>query len=338
MQSVYRFFYTIHKNYSIKRQKSLPFKVISVGNITTGGTGKTPTVIEICIEARIKGYQPIILTRGYKGRRKTPSFVLSGQNLDHNLYSSNPTDVGDEPLLIANKLPCVPVVKAQNRYEGGLFAINNLERFKTDTGCDLLSNIIFILDDGFQHWHLYRDLDIVIIDGSNPFDNYKLLPLGRLREPLYELRRADIFLITRSFRQDVIDVIRKHNHQARIFYARTTPANLIDMSDNTLSLDILEGKKMLVFSGIGNNEQFKKMIQDSYSKDIHFMSFKDHHNYTNEDIVKIKKESDTMGCEFILTTEKDLIKIKHINPAISNIYAVEIRLEIEPEFYNLLFY
>lgn len=337
MQLLYRFFYTIHKNYSLKRQRKLPYKVISVGNITTGGTGKTPTVIAISEEILKRQCQPIILTRGYKGKTKSPIFVNKDKTLNQDIYCNHPQYTGDEPLLMSYKLPCVPVVKAINRYEGGIFALKHIERFKKDTGCNLLDKIIFIIDDGFQHWGLFRDLDIVVIDGLNPFGNHKLLPLGRLREPLQELKRADIFLITRCMRQDTIEEIRRFNNTARIYFAKMEVSNLIDMDDNTFPPQVLKDKRIFAFSGIGNNEQFKNTVKDITSKDIVFRGFKDHHNYTVAELIDIKRQSDLNGCEIILTTEKDMIKIKHLNQSLPNIYAVEIRFEIEQEFYSYLF-
>ncbi|MFQ3573281.1 MAG: tetraacyldisaccharide 4'-kinase [Thermodesulfovibrionales bacterium] len=336
MQSLYHFFYKIHRNYFLRKQKTLPFKVISVGNITTGGTGKTPTVIEIALAIVKKGYQPIILTRGYKGAIRKPTFVTP-KNLADGLYHGHPRDVGDESILMAEKLPCVPVIKAKNRFEGGIFALKHLERYKNDTGCNISDEVVFILDDGFQHWRLHRDIDIVVIDGSNPFGNKKLLPFGILREPLTELKRADMFIVTRSLHSDLIDTIRLYNSNSEIFYAKTTAVRLIDIQNTPHPLDKLKDKRPFVFAGIGNNEQFRRMIQDLSSVDVQFKAFNDHHYYTVSDISSIKKSADAKGCNIILTTEKDIIKIRHIKADIHDIYAVEIRLEIQEGFYDLLF-
>ncbi|MBS1111922.1 MAG: lpxK, partial [Nitrospirae bacterium] len=152
----------------LKKPKTLPYKVISIGNITLGGTGKTPAVIALAEEAKRRGFQPCILTRGYKGKAKGPCFVTKGEEplLDV-------SQAGDEAYLMSEALSGVVIIKCADRYEGGMFALNS--QLLT-----LNSQLIFILDDGFQHCQLNRDKDIVLIDATNPFDNGKLFPEGRL--------------------------------------------------------------------------------------------------------------------------------------------------------------
>ena len=139
----------------LKKPGRLPVRVISIGNLTLGGTGKTPAVIAVAVEAKKKGLQPIILTRGYKGRAKGPCFVSKGEG-----HVLSFTEAGDEPYMMAEKLKGTPIVLGKNRYRSGLFALENLlSGNKSDQ-----SGIIFILDDGFQHIALHRDIDVLLID------------------------------------------------------------------------------------------------------------------------------------------------------------------------------
>src|SRR5271157_4150100 len=164
--------YALKKQRSLRLQRRLPYPVISIGNITVGGTGKTPATIAVAEESKRRGFSPVILTRGYKGRVKGPC-VVSPKNLPVRNYLGDPgkviqtvKDAGDEPVLMAGRLKGVPVIKSAGRYEGGIFALQSFSFAAS-------APFIFILDDGFQHWRLHRDIDIVLIDGLNPFGNRK---------------------------------------------------------------------------------------------------------------------------------------------------------------------
>jgi tetraacyldisaccharide 4'-kinase len=162
LELLYYLGYSVHRGYGTKTQKRLPARVISIGNITLGGTGKTPAAIALTYEAKQRGFAPCILTRGYGGKAKGPCFVSRGEGPLLNAY-----DAGDEAFLMAEKLKGIPVVKGPDRYEAGMFALRNL-RVQT---AHSQSEWIFILDDGFQHWGLFRDMDILLLDGMNPFGN-----------------------------------------------------------------------------------------------------------------------------------------------------------------------
>ncbi len=170
--------YFIKKKNSLKKQRRLSHKVISVGNLTLGGTGKTPLVIALAQGAVKRGFKPCILTRGYKGKVKDPTFVSKGNGAIINI-----SEAGDEPVLMAQRLRNIEIIKGKDRYEAGLLSK------KSD---------LFILDDGFQHWRLHRDVDIVLIDAVRGFGNKRLFPLGPLREPLSALKRGDIIVFTRG--------------------------------------------------------------------------------------------------------------------------------------------
>jgi len=233
--------YSIKKRYKLNNRKKLPCKVISIGNITLGGTGKTPAVIALAQKARGNGFRPCILTRGYRGTAKGPCFVGIGDGplLDENR-------AGDEAYLMALKLKGIPIIKGKDRYEAGIFALNNLPG---DSRPDL-----FILDDGFQHWGLCRDNDILLIDGTNPFGNGKLFPVGSLREPVNGISRADMIVITkkdgsRDLKTDgVLEEIRKYNKKAPVFFAVHKPSRFITVNGDPFLLNGQRAKSFLVFA------------------------------------------------------------------------------------------
>jgi tetraacyldisaccharide 4'-kinase len=154
--------YSIKKLHALKNRKNLPCRVVSIGNLTLGGTGKTPAVIALAEEAKKRGFLPCILTRGYKGKTKGPCFVSRGDGPLLSEYQA-----GDESILMAEKLQGVPIIKGENRYKAGMFAIQHLRSYNPD----IVSKLLFILDDGFQHWILFRDKNILLVDGTNPFGN-----------------------------------------------------------------------------------------------------------------------------------------------------------------------
>ncbi|MEW6103372.1 MAG: tetraacyldisaccharide 4'-kinase, partial [bacterium] len=207
LEELYKLGLFCHRRLS--EPKRVPAFVISVGNITTGGTGKTQMVLKI---AQIfKEKKVCILSRGYKGKYENKGAIV--------MPNMKVEDVGDEPLMLS-KMCNIPVIVGKNRYKNAMFAISHL-------GVDTI-----ILDDGFQHWGLFRNLDILLINGANPFGNYHLLPYGILREPLSCINRADIIIITKKKTPNLIDVIRKFNKTSPIFEADYKPSALLDNNGN----------------------------------------------------------------------------------------------------------
>jgi tetraacyldisaccharide 4'-kinase len=329
--------YLIKKHYALKNLKRLPHKVISIGNITLGGTGKTPAGIALAREAIKREINPCILTRGYKGKAKGPCFVSRGEDplLDEH-------QAGDEALLMAKKLKDVPIVKGKNRYEAGMFALNSLPLAQRPN--------LFILDDGFQHWHLFRDKDIVLIDSVNPFGNRMLFPLGSLRESLVEMRRADIIVITNTLTppsplrgegkgggvDNLISQIRQYNTSAPIFFAQHKPSEFIKMTGDKLSIEWAKDKKFFGFCGIGNPDSFRKTL---LSLDIDlkgFKIFKDHHRYSPDDIKKFINQAKISNAQWIVTTEKDIIRLKGFD-VVENLVSLAIEFTIDEGFYDAVF-
>jgi tetraacyldisaccharide 4'-kinase len=330
------------KYYSFKNQKRLPHKVISIGNITVGGTGKTPATIAVAGEAKRRGFMPVILTRGYKGSIKGPAFVQKSKVRSQKSEEKSDTEhitllFGDEPVLLAEKLKDIPVVKCADRYTGGMFAIENLN-LQPST---LSPRTLFILDDGFQHWRLHRDKDIVLIDVGNPFGNKKLLPSGRLREPLKSLERADIIVLSKhpkspDINKQVFNEIRKYNPDSPIFFAEHKPVSCRLLSGERRSLSLVSGKKLFGFCAIANPKSFMETIRSAGAELAGFESYRDHYKYKSSDILQVKAGAEKCGADWIVTTEKDIIKTKHLDLP-ENILIIEIEFLAENDFLNAVF-
>jgi len=339
LEYLYSIGLSIKKHYALKHQKKLPCKVISIGNITVGGTGKTPATIAIAEEAKKRGFKPYILTRGYKGKIKGPCFISKGAGP---LVSEQ--EAGDEPILMAEKLKDVPIIKCPDRYKGGMFAIQNLKSKISN----LKSKILFILDDGFQHWNLFRDRDILLIDGKNPFGNRRLLPLGQLREPLSAISRADIIVLTRmdgsrsqkskiknqkSKIDSLIEEIKLYNSRVPIFFAEHRPSKFITTAGDILPLEWAIEKKFLGFCGIGNPESFMQTLIAAGVALTGFKIYRDHYRYSVKDVETIKKSAEQSGANWIVTTEKDIMRLKEFNLP-ENLVSLAIEFTVDKKFYE----
>lgn len=284
----------------------LDAKVISVGNVTLGGTGKTTLVEYLSAKLSLAGNKVVVLTRGYK----------------RNSRRSGTRGMGDEPAMLAKKLPQVPVVVDKNRIKAAQVAIR-------DYACSIL-----ILDDGLQQWKIFKDLEIVAIDANNPFGNYRMLPAGFLREPLFTLKRADIFVLTQvSCGQNLDDLtakLRRINSRALIVEARHEVCGMsrIDQPDELINPEFLKGKPVTIFSGIGNPEGFQRSVSDLGMEVVKFHRFQDHYDYTAADILQIVKEAQENKSGAVITTQKDAVKIRDLGIKGLEILVLEIKLSI----------
>lgn len=334
LELIYYAGYRLNTARDLGRQQRLAVPVLSVGNITTGGTGKTPAVIALAHEAQNRGLNPCVLTRGYGGRLRGPVFV-SAEN-----YAR---DVGDEPLLIAMRLQGVPIVKCPDRYEGGMFAIENLEQRPG----------LFILDDGFQHRKLYRDMDVVLVSALDPFGRRKMLPFGRLREPLDELVRSDVIVITKADLSDdevtgqISRELRLYNSDAPVFVSSHGPSSVLlgaghheslTRGDSaSASLDWLRGRRVFAFCAIAEPGAFLRSIKEAEGVVAGSMFFRDHHVFTRRDISEVMTAAATSGAEWIITTEKDIMRLRALDALPSNIAALAIDFRIHQKFYDYVF-
>lgn len=278
------------------RVEKVERRIISVGNITVGGTGKTPAVIAIAESAKKRGLNAAILTRGYRGKAKGISPVSDGSEILLGCI-----EAGDEPYLIARKLRGIPVIKGSDRYLSSLYA---MKRFGTD---------FFILDDGYQHLKFHRDKNILLIDATNPFGNGQLIPRGILREPLISIRRADIIVLTKSDLSEdkkwILEVIKRFNPEAPVFFSYYNPLDLIGLAGESMPLDAIRDRKVFIFSGLASHSYFRALLDRYCSNIIGELTYPDHFYYSTKDIVRIKEAARGLGADITVTTEKDLIKI-----------------------------
>ena len=296
-------------------------RVISVGNITTGGTGKTPLVAYIAEVLAARGEKVCILTRGYGRAEKKQRVLVS----DGEQVLADAATGGDEPVELAHKLLGKAIVIADaDRVSAAEWA---LRKFGVT---------VFVLDDGFQHRKAKRDLDIVCIDATNPCDGGKMLPLGRLREPLAGLARADCIIITRSDLVDDITELRarltKWNSDAVMFEAKNVISAITPIEEFHAKTQRSQSKSMsqraFAFCGVGNPESFFEQLKRAGVEPVATQSYADHHFYSQADVSEIEASAKSYGSEVLLTTAKDAVKISNLKFAMS-CSVVEIEMEID---------
>jgi tetraacyldisaccharide 4'-kinase len=309
--------------YSINLWKSrrLPCPVISVGNITVGGTGKTPLVITLAKGLMDRGIPMAILSRGYRRKGSSKPCVSDGKTV---LLS--PEESGDEPFLMAKALKGVPVLIGKDRFATGQLA---LQRFEIRG---------VLLDDGYQHLQLHRDLNILLIDSEVGFGDHHVLPRGILREPLEHLHRAHLFLLTKvedpKNCRPLEKMIREIHPSSPVFHSHYEPQGLIGPDGEWVELQALKGKKALAVSGIANPAYFSLLLRKCGMEDVREMIFPDHHRFTSKDLIAIEKES--KEADWIVTTEKDIVKLGEMKIGHPPLFALRIEMKIweEEEFYK----
>jgi len=297
------------------RSFKLERPVISVGNITTGGTGKTPLVEWVARVVAGSGKKVCILTRGY-GRENPRNRVLVS---DGTTVFADPSQAGDEPFQLATDLIGVAaVISDANRFAAGQGAIHHLS-----TDC-------FVLDDGFQHLQLARDLNLVAVDATDPWGGRQMLPYGRLREPLTGLKRADCIVLTRCEQVDDPEPIRreiaKRTGDRPVFHARIKTRRIVRIqqsADNTQPQE-----PMAAFCAVGNPQSFFTHLNREGHQLVLKKSFRDHHVYTQDDVSKLSKAAIHAGAQSLITTAKDAVKLRGLQFEIP-CNSLEIDLEIE---------
>ena len=287
--------------------------VISVGNITTGGTGKTPLVEWVARTIAGAGKKVCILTRGYGRENPDRQVVVS----DGTNVLANPSEAGDEPFLLATNLAGIAaVISNADRIEAAKGAIKHL-----GTDC-------FVLDDGFQHLRLERDLNIVTIDATNPWGGGHLLPYGRLREPLSGLSRADCIVITRADQANNLDALRDEirglTENAPIFQSTMRIKNLPETIPTPVA----------AFCGVGNPQSFFNLIPHEL---VLQKTFPDHHRYSQTDVDSLIEAATSAGAESLITTAKDAVKLKSLLFSLPCfVLEIEPRIENEAELARLV--
>ncbi len=281
-------------------KKRVDCRVISIGNMTVGGTGKTPMTLYLAEQWRKRGAKVGIVSRGY-GRKKKEAVIVV---CDGRKVLESAESVGDEPVLMAKRLldisGGIPIIVASDRYEG---CQKLLKDFKVD---------LILLDDAFQHIRMHRDQNLLLIDAANPFGNTHLLPRGLLREPISEIRRADTIVITRS---NIAKNLSDLNDQLETFgrpilKSRFAATEVLALSTGaSVSLDELKNRPILAFCGIGNPSSFFKQLLDLGAELKETKVFQDHHVYETSDILDLNRCAKEIGVHWLVTTEKDAVKI-----------------------------
>jgi tetraacyldisaccharide 4'-kinase len=269
--------------------------VISVGNLTLGGTGKTPLVIRIVELLRNQGRRPAVLSRGYRGDADAPVNVVC----DGSGILLGPEAAGDEPVLIAQRFgAAVPVLTGPDRFLTGQYAIEQL-------GADVL-----ILDDGFQHSSLHRDCNILMLDGQEPFGNGRVFPAGPLREPLSAIARADLICLTNNSSGPVCSALLPWIENRPMVTVGFQPTAVLRLDGKESSEpDSLRGRRILAFCGIARPQRFRATLEGLGARVTAFREFPDHHRWSDAELERLQHETRTTGAECLVVTEKDAVKL-----------------------------
>jgi tetraacyldisaccharide 4'-kinase len=296
--------------------RSLGVPVVSVGNLTVGGTGKTPAV-ELAVRTLMElGHRPAVLSRGY-GRRGHGIQVVA----DAASIRLDADEGGDEPFLLARRLPGVPVVVGANRYAAGRHAI---ERFNVSA---------VVLDDGFQHRTVGKDLEIVMARARAPWGNRRLLPGGPLREPLAALGRAQLIVVTGAHGpDDVLEVASDagvHAPGVPILAARHVATECWEAcAMRYLGPEALRGLKLFAFAGIGSPDGFRQTLEDAGALESGFARFADHHWYTREELAMLERQAHAASAVGLVTTEKDWARLRRLPARSMPLYVLAVRLAL----------
>ena len=314
------------------RHRELGCQVLSVGNLTVGGTGKTPVVEVFARELLKRGRKVAILSRGYRRdqpsfgqqvldlitqrpRRRPPPVVSDGQRL---LLDS--ARGGDEPFMLATNLPQAAVIVGKDRVKSGLYAIKHF-------GCDTL-----ILDDGFQYLRLKHRRDIVLVDRTNPFGNGRLLPRGILRESVRNIRRAHFIFITKSNGDGAEELkrrLRELNPHAEISECRHRPHYLKDVySGEKHDLERLRGLDIAAVSGIASPKGFEDELIRLGARVLYHKRYADHHRYTQQEILDVINRALQRGAKAVVTTEKDAVRFPLVERRDLPVWFLRVEIEM----------
>ena len=312
--------YLLPYRLGVRKRFRLPVPVIAIGNLTSGGTGKTPMAALVGKILREEGLKVVLLSRGHGGSHEKEGGAKIVSRGDGTLCLS-PELAGDEPTLLAQLLPDVPVIVGRDRRISGKLA------------CAEFSPDVILLDDALQFWQLHRDLDIVLLDARAPFDNGWMLPRGLLREPPFHLSRAGVVVLTRS---DAIppDELERRKHvvqrlapRAALFTAVHAPHSWIALDGTQKPLEVLSGQSVAAFAGIADGKAFQKTLELLSLSLKFFREFADHHIYKKEETLDLIAQ---LPAGPFITTEKDLTKLRHLWPAEEPpLWALRIQLAVE---------
>ena len=277
----------------VLKTKDVPCRVVSIGNITAGGTGKTPVTVMTARLLRDRGMKVAVVSRGYRRKGSAPLVVSEG-----NGPLMGPEEAGDEPHIIASMLPEIPVVVGSDRHAAADLAYR---RFKPD---------IIVCDDAFQHRRFYRDVDIITAPADNPIGSEYLLPRGLLRESPYNLKRAKAVVVTRMTdghdRERIERMVRFYARPPELFWSRLTVSGLREPGGiETLDPSVLSGKAVAAISNVADPSSFHRMIGELGASIVWQNNFGDHHRYTAGELAGVAREARNAGAELVIMTAKD---------------------------------
>lgn len=318
---IYRIGFAVNRNRS-KEQIKVGVPVVSIGNIAVGGTGKTPILLTIAKFLLKEGVKVGIVSSGY-GRTGTSSFVAPG----YQVTDMSIEETGDEVMLLADALP------------DAVFSVDNSKSVAAQKAAGSSHEIdVLLVDDGFQHFGLYRDIDVVTYDASVPRGQLKIFPYGILREPLSALKRANIIVLTRAkFAKDIgklRDRLSKIAPQAEMYLARFQLGELVS-EKQVLPIKFIEDRSVLIFAGIGNFVAFVRQIR-GLTRDIDYaLELSDHQVYDEKTLSRIKGLAEKKNSEILLTTAKDWFKVRHFDFG-RELYYLSQEIDIDPGEEKLL--
>jgi tetraacyldisaccharide 4'-kinase len=295
----------------------LPCPVVSVGNVTLGGSGKTPTVELLARCLRELGASPAVISRGY-GRDTRGVHIVA----DETGVRLGPRAAGDEPLLLAERLPGTPVIVGENRFEAGRVAT---ERCRAT---------VIVLDDGFQHRTLHKDLEIVVVNGRAPWGNCRLFPRGMLREPLSALRRADLVIVTNppdsAGLEAATATVRRYNDVAPVLTAVYEVVDAQEMgTGRRVGMAELCRRRLLAFAGLGSPRGFAETLTAAGVDVAGLIEYPDHHWFAEGDLGDLAQQARAIGAEGLITTEKDWVRLRGHGLPVMPLWVLSVRLRLE---------
>jgi tetraacyldisaccharide 4'-kinase len=296
---------------NILKPRKLPCFVISIGNITLGGTGKTPMTIYIANMLKDLGFKVVVLTRGYKGKAEKTGGIVS----DGTKVLMDPNHAGDEPFMMAATLSKIPVIVGKDRFRAGMIAVR---RFHPH---------VIILDDAFQHLQIVRDINLVLLDHDRPLGNQHVVPRGTMREDISALLSAHAFIFTRSSIKDTpylkeFKILLKNKPVFKSFHVpyiakalkKNTRAKRLQIQDQRSFISgsqILKNRKVFAFSGICKNNEFLRTVREFNCQVVGFRGFPDHYKYSVHDLEQLTQSAIKARADVIVTTQKDYVRISH---------------------------
>ena len=317
-QLFYGGLHALRRRWYASRARRLPRPVISIGNLHWGGTGKTPLVTAVAAHLRDRGLVPAVLSRGYRSRGQGVRIVSAGEG-----PLLGPLVAGDEPVLLAGELPGVAVVVSADRFEAGRHALERVEPTPE----------IFVLDDGFSHLRLRRDLDILTCPATDPFGGGRLFPAGRLREPLRAVARAHAVVLTGAEPGAGEELARSLHPRGFAGSGFTSRVRLLESRLATGQV-LAPTARVLLVTAIAQPERFEADVRTLGFEVAGTMIFPDHHDYPEEDLTEIEEALADLGADAVLTTAKDRVKL--LGRLEVPVAELPIRAEPEPAFWDWL--